>query len=152
MTNMLRKITTKTVFGGKGEILAAAMSDKSAAHPLYDIAGVVRKLETVETDQGVSIRLRGQFMARNCRGEEFASAVAFIPGGGTDMIEGAFNEGDELEFSFRVAVKWDETAATSYVYEVSSHIQQTGADRVANLLGSAPEMPALEAPKGKAKK
>ena len=160
-SNILRKLTTAAIFGPKMKVLTAAMAGRKTDESptgepvaLYDIGGIVRDIEGVDTEYGTSQKFRGQFVARNADGEEFSAPVCYLPDAAADLIAGAFPEGGELEFSMRILVSFDAASATSYVYSAQSHISQSGGDRVAALLDAAPNaIPTLPSPdQGKSKK
>lgn len=132
----LRKISSRTVYGGRADIVKAVMADQEKRVPIMRVIGRATDIKKgkgrrVETDEVLSPDemadtkdapwkgLVGEFKATNLdTGEEFYSGVAFFPEFALDMIAGKLG-GDvtEVEFGIDIFAKYQEDSATLYVYE-----------------------------------
>lgn len=134
----LRKISTRTVFGAKGDLLELIMKNKEDRHAVMRVVG-----RATDTKKGKGRRvddddiaatsetradakdapwkgLVGEFIATNLQtGEQFYSGVAFFPEFALDMVAGKLGgDIDNVEFGVDIYARYDETSATAYVYEV----------------------------------
>lgn len=125
MAQLLKKISAKTVYGGKAEIQKLVLSDQKKNHPLYRVFGqatgfVSGSSRFSDKDEPQSWNaLAGDFEAINFEnGEVFDAAICFLPNYVvTPIVEKLKSEGVEsVEFAFDVFAQFDEKAATSYIY------------------------------------
>lgn len=148
--SLVGKITVKNVFGSKGEILKLVMGDQDESHLLMRVAGIATETFSGEGDLGPYVGLKGQFMATNMvTGARFRSGKCFLPATAVDLISGAVsaNPGGAVQFGFDVLAHYDESAATSYVYDVVPLMDIAENDPLAQLAAQVGVMAALEAPK-----
>lgn len=117
--SLVGKISTRTVFGPKGEILKLVMSDQDQSHDLFTVVGIATETFSGEGDNGPYVGLKGQFMATNSvTGKQFRSGKCFLPSIAVDMVAGVVDSSSgPVEFGFKVMAHYDESAATSYVYD-----------------------------------
>jgi hypothetical protein len=164
---LARKITIKEVVGDKMKILAAALTgrDGEAATgkevPIMTVMGRVDSFRTGEGDNGPFIKLMGDFEAVNLlTGEITSNSMAILPnhvGGG---IVAAIKGGAQgIQFAVEIRVKFDITSATSYMFEIYTHMKPQASDAIAAIkaqlvadkselpgIALAPSVPALSAP------
>lgn len=130
MTQLLRKISTRTVFGAKSDVLELCFTDKTTQHLLYRVAGYCTSTRTGQTDEdrlGDDKKrdtrrdwtcLIGEFNAINAvTGEVFSSGQCFLPDYLTATVVGKLaGETEKVFFAFDIFAKFDKDSATSYVY------------------------------------
>lgn len=127
MTNtLLKKISTRTVFGSKADVLKLIIDDEKNPvnrflYRVYGqakgyVSGTSRFSDKDEPSNWTA--LAGEFEAVNSNGEIFYAAICFLPAYVTGPIVEALKEdGNEgIEFGFDIYAKFDATAATSYIY------------------------------------
>lgn len=138
----LRRITVKTVCGmDKGELLKLVMSDEKMAFPLMRVGGIATGMRPGDGDFGPYVRFIGQFQAINIRdGRVFAAAMCLLPKFLEDELAGALGQegAKTVEFGFEISVKYDKSAATSYVFLSDSLLAPVSDEanaRIAKLLG-----------------
>lgn len=137
-TKILRKLTIRDAIGGKAEILKAAQSGRSvskdengkdvfskegASVPLLLVLGQVRGFVAGEGDNGAFLKLKGSFEGTNLQTGEVIQnvGVAILPNFISDLLAGAMTDGvDAVDFGVKISVKYDEAAATMYVFEAES--------------------------------
>lgn len=152
---LLRKISTRTVYGSKADIQALVLADRTKSHPLFRVIGFCNgsrtgatkdineetggpnardvKPKTIAPD-GTPMRdwtaLLGGFEATNLKtNEKYRSGVCFLPNYVIDSILGQLGSGVEsVKFAFDVAARFDEGSATSYIYEATSLIEPSDDD------------------------
>lgn len=154
---LLRKISTATVFGGKGNVLDIVMKDRNTAHPLYRVVGIANgtregKSKFDDRPDAQDWRaLLGQFEATNLiTGEVYRSGVCFMPGYVVDTVAGQFGgDVENIKFAFDIAAKYAEKSATSYEYFASPLIEPAEGDPLSSLSASLTPIKALEGPKTK---
>lgn len=138
----LRKITVKTVCGGKDADVKAAMlekvmKDKTKVHSIMRVWGVATRLKPGASDLGPYVKFNGQFRALNIEtGEVFRSAAMLLPKFLEEELAGAMGAGESAkasEFALEIGVKYDKTAATSYVYTADSLVQMAESDQMKQL-------------------
>jgi len=123
MQQLIRKISPRTVFGSKGDVLELIMKDKDAEHPLFIVAGKCNGRREGTGDNGPWTALLGRFMAQACdpngkpTGTIYTAGVCHLPNYVVDTILGQLEEpGDTVQFKFAIGAIYDEASATSYVY------------------------------------
>ena len=124
MTTLLKKISTRTVFGGKTEVQKLVLEDQSANHFLYRVYGEARgyvsgSSKFSDKDEPSEWQaIAGDFEAVNADGEIFGGAICFLPNYVIGpIIERLKMEGVEsVQFGFDIFARYDEKAATSYIY------------------------------------
>lgn len=162
---LLRKITARSVFGSKADILRLVMSDEAKEFTIYRIVGVCtgsRKgggdedIERNEQKPGQAPRVNygpweamlGAFQATNAAtGEVFRSGICFLPQFAADIVLGQLTgDVENVAFAYDITVKYDEASATSYVYGATSLMKVAEDDRLNALEGSLRDVPALAPP------
>lgn len=110
---MIKKLSTPKILGGKPKL-----KEGEKSRNLYNVMGIASNTKTGETDHGPWCALTGNFAAINLEtGEQFRSAVVFLPDIALDMVRGQLDTGaNAVEFGFMIAIKEDEQSATGYVY------------------------------------
>lgn len=149
---LLRKISTRTVFGGKGEVLELVMADKTKPHTLYRVGGEATAI-LVGHGQDETMRpwiaLLGRFRAVNVKtGEIFTSMKCFLPEFLSQGIgAGLGSEPGEktVTFLFDITAQFDEASATSYVYGAAECLPPEEGDSLERLFGNAPALPSPDA-------
>lgn len=163
---MLKKITVRDVMGNKAGLLpvvasmvAEGVNGKDPAPVvLCKILGLASKAKPGISRQTEKefVRFVGEFVAINAlTGQRFASGAAILPGAAENLIYGALGQMNDsgvaervVEFGIEVAVKFDKTSATSYVFDIRSLVEPKASVPLQALLEKAgAETPALAAPK-----
>ena len=154
MSNIIKKITVKTVLG---DVKKMVLGDKKKGVEGLDVktdvmrvAGIARRMETGESEYGPWVKFKGSFMGTNLiTGEEFRAGSAMLPEVASELLEEAMNaEGAEnVKFGFDVAVTPDDSIAIGYQYSVTPLIEATEDDPLLSLANSLPNLPKLAAPK-----
>lgn len=142
---LVRKISARTVFGSKTNVLELVLTDKTKDHPLFVVGGIVSGTKSGEAKiEGEDskrpwVALTGRFKAINTRGEVFQSAVLFLPAYLVESVTAALAiEGDDkgvVQIKYGVFAKFDESSATSYVYGASNLLPVDADDPVEQLVG-----------------
>ncbi len=116
--NLVTKITVKNVCGTPD--IEAILKAKNKQIELMDVFGLARKAVPGTSDYGDYIKFRGAFKAVNLEtGEAVQSGSLILPSVGQEALAGAFGEETgEVQFAFRISVKYDATAATKYTYVI----------------------------------
>lgn len=141
---LVRKISARTVFGTKTDVVELVLKDKTKDHPLFVVGGIVTgtkrgeaKIEG-ETDKRPWVALTGRFKAINTRGDVFQSSVCFLPLYLVESVEAALaieGDGKELvEIKYGIFAKFDQDSATSYVYGAQSLMQVDAEDPLEKLV------------------
>ena len=112
--SIVRKISTKTI----GVRVHPADLPKSGVQWLYRAFGTARGTQSGESSYGPWACLVGQFRAITEDGEQFDAGKLFLPGSGHDLIVGAMEGNDAVEFGVRVGAKIDRESSVGYVYVV----------------------------------
>src|SRR5262245_2730444 len=112
MASLLKKITVKTVYGGKPDLekLIKKQEELDKRLPLMEVIGIANGYKngsSVLPDGKTSnwTKLTGQFKAVNLdTGEVFRSGVAIMPAVANDLVVGVLSGGtiNAVEFGFRV--------------------------------------------------
>ena len=154
MIQLLKKISLRSVFGDKGDVLEIVMKDKNKEHALMRIIGFANGTREAKSrepgDDGekiLSTGLVGEFEATNLQtGEVFSSSVAWLPQMAVDLVSGRLGDGnDRVGFAFDVGAVYSTKAATSYEYTVRPLIESKPSDAMAELQKQLPNVskPAL---------
>lgn len=121
---LVKKISTRTVFGTKADVQKLVLEDQKSNHFLYRVYGEARGFVTgtskfSDKDEPSEWQaLAGEFEAVNNDGEVFDAAVCFLPAYVIGpIVERLKQEGVEnVTFGFDIYAQYDEKAATSYIY------------------------------------
>lgn len=119
----VRKLTVKGIMGEKVDIekLLAAPGKRM---DLCDIFGIARRHKADQSEHGSFVRFYGRFKGVNLATGEVVEAPQFIaPGTVQDMLYGAMGTDEnviEVSFGVRIGVKFDNDAATKYVFTVTN--------------------------------
>lgn len=135
---LVTKITTKAVFGKVdiGDVVKFDEANPGQTMPLYDVLGIAGTFKVGESQMGEYVKFAGQFKAVNLtNGKQFRSGAAILPKPAQELIAGALagENTNSASFALRIGVKRDKTAATGYVFAVSSLIPMADADPLALL-------------------
>lgn len=142
----MRKLTIKSVCGlDREQLLEMVMKDKQKVFPLVKIYGVVTRTRPGESDFGDFVRFIGQFRAVDmATGEVKAAPVVILPKFLEDELAGALAGGaKDVQFAVQIGVKYDKTAATSYVYMADNLIEPSQNDALTAIeqrMGIAPKL------------
>ena len=143
MSNLIKKITTKTVCGDIKK-LAKPLKDGEGMD-LVRVFGVARDIKTGESDYGPWTKFLGNFQAINIvSGEEFKSTACMLPDTASELLEAALqNEGvNEVNFAFDISIKGDSNSTIGYQYVCSPLLEDNDSDPLAKLASSLPKLPA----------
>jgi len=150
MAQLIRKISTATVYGSKMTVLKKTLTDESANHELYQVYGRARMIERGKSKFDASVNEEeresdwkafvGQFEAVNLdTGEVFQSGKCFLPDFAANIVAGQFDaEISNVEFAFTVQAQADTQSATGYTYSVTPLLNTSPAnDALASLRAQA---------------
>lgn len=126
--SLLKKITARTVFGSKSDVLELVLADKTAKHYLYRVTGIATSTKEGDGDNGPWQALRGRFKVVNYHtGEEHTSGICFLPNYITDMIAGELQASQDAKpqvaFVVDIWAKYSEASATTYEYGADQVIE-----------------------------
>lgn len=137
MTKLIRKISVKTVFGGKAEVLPMVMASQDTSHAVMRVAGIVNDFKTGEGDNGPWVGARGRFLATNLvTGEQFSAPVCFLPDAAMDLVRGSMPEQGSLEFGFDIHANYNAASITSYEYTATPLIEPSENDPLQSLMAA----------------
>ena len=151
----VKKLTVRDILGGAPNIKAIINHDE--ANPgaelwLVEIIGIATAYRpgTVKDTGQPYIRFLGSFQGTNLEtGQMFQSGSCILPGAIPDLLFGALQMGNAVQFGFKIGVKFEQKAATKYVYVVESMTEQSSTDPLAQLAnairsgGAMPQLPPL---------
>lgn len=167
---LIKQISTRTVFGEKADIQRLVLSDDHQSHFLYRIVGRAEgfmigkgRHQRIDKETGEAVdtfwtKFAGDFVAINARGEEFESAIAFLPEYVSGPIANSLKEDPDAvaDVKFDIYARYNKQSATSYEFVAQPLRSGQAAARALMIdlpaLPSAPQMPALNAPVKKGKK
>jgi hypothetical protein len=117
----LRKITIKNCGATPTMEQLATLEKKGgkATLDILDVFGIATKFKPGQTDVGEYVRFLGAFKASNLvTGDVFTSAVAIFPKVIEEPLWAAMGdeEVNNVQFAYRIGVRFDASAATKYVY------------------------------------
>lgn len=154
----LKKLTVRDILGASPDIKAIIKNDEANPGSVFwlceiiGIATAARPGSVAGTDQNY-VRFLGSFQGTNLlTGQIFRSGAAILPAAIPDMLYGALQLGDAVQFGFRIGVMYDESAATKYVYVTESLTRAPANDPLALLAaaikngGDLPEPPSISGP------
>lgn len=122
-----RKLTIKELGWDKGNIQAAVLADREARIFLARFVGVASALKPyrvkAEGDRNgeIAYGLVGEFEGTNHDGEVKIGAVLYLPGYVNEMIAAVLSSNPDasgVRVAYDVYARFDEAAATSYVFDV----------------------------------
>lgn len=147
-TEVLRKISAKTVMAGASQKIGDFAKNKNATG-IFQVYGMAHKVRRGESDNGPWLGLVGRFEAVRIEdGETFAAPQCFLPEPMSSMIaeELDVEDGpDSVQFAFEIGVKKSDSPV-GYEYTTKPVIEAGGADPLADL---RKQLPALPKPKAK---
>ena len=150
---LLKKISTRTVFGGRGEILELVMKDRTKKIPIYRVWGEAIGTRSAESrekgDDGEKIKstgLVGEINAINLHtGEQFYSTVCWLPQMAVDLVATQFGgDTDDVQrvaFAYDIGAQFDESSATSYTFTVDPLTELKPTESMQKLTASLPPLP-----------
>lgn len=159
---VVRKITVKEVNGAKPAPFAESDANGTKRHIMCVVGRAAEAKDSVSIlpngDESPYLRLKGKFAAWKGEigeGEEYRAGAAILPNVAADFLAGELSgeEVQSVDFAFRIGVKKDDKAATSYVYYCEPIIQEAeDSDPLIALAKKAQEtQKALAAPAAKGK-
>lgn len=170
MSQLLKRISTRSVFGSKEDIQRLVLSDEKKNHPLYRLYGYATgyvtgpsKFKNADgSDQADWVCIAGDFEAVNMDGEVFNAALCFLPNYITGPIANALKENSDIqqiEIAYDIVAQYDKNSATSYIY-LAQAVRRPGEvsqlESLREKIEGAPMLAGPNAPKqlegGKAKK
>jgi len=138
-TEQLRKITIGAC-GAQPDMDTLATLEKGKTKEtqridVLDVFGIVSRFKPGQSDKGDYIRFIGQFKATNLRTKEvYTSGACIMPKMIEESLWGVLGEGvNNVQFGFRIGVKFDKDAATKYTYDAVSLLPVAENDPVALL-------------------
>lgn len=124
---LLKRISTRSVFGPKEDVQRLVLSDEKKNHPLYRIYGYATAYVTGASkfknqdgsDQPDWQCIAGEFEAVNVHGEVFTASLCFLPNYITGPIVQALRDNQDIqqiEIAYDIVAQHDKGSATSYIY------------------------------------
>lgn len=158
---LLKRISTRSVFGSKEDIQRLVLSNEKINHPLYRVYGYATgyvtgasKFKNADgTDQPDWVCIAGDFEAINTNGEVFNAALCFLPNYITGPIVQALKENSDIsqiEIAYDIVAQYDKQSATSYTYLAQSVRRAGEVSQLESLrekIEGAPMIGRSEAPK-----
>lgn len=134
----LKKLTMKAIEAQPSldDLAKLEKQGKGASIDVADIFGIAMKFKPGESAHGAYIRFAGRFKATNLRTKKVYESGAFLA---PKMIEESLwavmkaEEVNEVQFAFRIGVKFDPAAATKYVYTATALTKPAENDPLAML-------------------
>lgn len=150
MQQLLKKLTVKGIMGVKVDTHLEEIKKRKSL-PLCRIIGRADKARPDSSKLGDFVRFYGEFVGVNLMtGERFDSGSAILPGIAESAVFGMLGQLNDkgqaentVEFAFEIAAKYDETAATKYVYAVTPLLEPKPSDPMKALLDTAGSAKAL---------
>lgn len=144
---LVKKLTLRTMNLGKA-VIRKAVPEEGSVSSLAKIVGRTTAAQPVQSEQGESIRLIGDFTGINLlTGEVFSSTVCFIPNFVAQPLANALNESDSVEFALEITAKFSEKSAVGYEFGVKPLLETKPTNAMEALLErSGVALPALSAP------
>lgn len=146
-----KKLSIKGLGFDKKTILQRVLTNEQAEHALARIVGVAIQPRPYRIKEGerageIAFGLMGQFEGTNLdTGETMTSAVCYLPEYATEMVLGALTleDVDSVRIAFDIYAKYDENAATSYVFSVRDLLNQGSqcVDEVKEMIKALPLPP-----------
>lgn len=133
-TNLLNKITAKTINGGKPK----APKNDGEYLPIMQVYGNADQVAPDHNDYGEFVKIRGQIGAVNmATGEKFRSGEAILPRVAEQhlapAIRQAERDGGAVQFAYEIGIKGDDSSVTGYVYTATPLIEDEESDPLAQL-------------------
>ena len=149
---LLKKLTVKGILGAKlDSVIPIEDLKKQRTVKVCRIIGRANKAKPDSSKLGDFIRFGGEFLGINLlSGEIYAAGAAILPGIAESAVYGAMGQMNDkgqsestVEFAFEIGAKYDETAATKYVYTVIPLTDPKPSDPMKALLESTGTTKAL---------
>lgn len=125
---LIVKITTKTCGLTKTKLTETALANKGKSVPVLRIYGHLSSMKAEQSDLGPYTAFMGNFKAVNLlNNQAFRSGKMLLPGVAENALAGSFQgqgEGRVLVFGLDLVIKFDEKAATQYVFGAVPVIEQ----------------------------
>jgi hypothetical protein len=144
MTEIVSKLTLKSIGCGKLAIQEATVANKENSVLLATFVGICEKIKPgtvtdANGDERTFVKLLGTFQAtNNLTGEIFSSNVALMPSLVADQIAKAVSESEnEVEFAVQFLARFSEKAATNYVFSAKPLFETKPTDKMAALMEKA---------------
>jgi hypothetical protein len=144
MAKIIKKISTKTVFG---DVVLADLPEKESKE-LIRVVGIATGTQVGMSTYGEWTALKGSFQAINLdTGEEYRSNKCFVPDTITDGVAVALAQDNtkSVEFGVLVSVRRNPNVAKGYEYEVEPLLKMSESDPLESLVKR------LDAPKEQTK-
>jgi hypothetical protein len=153
---LVKMLSTRTVFGTKADIQKLVLADETANIFLYRIYGEIsgyvqgkgrfRRIdkETGEVQDTFWTKFAGEFVAQKNDGSVMISSLCFLP----DYVAGPYrqrleNDPDsELTFAYDIYAKFSKDSATSYEYIAVPVRTAAQSNRLAEMIKALPALPA----------
>lgn len=147
-----RKLTIKELGWGKPEIQKAVLANQEGRIFLARFVGVASALKPYrvkaegERNGEIAYGLVGEFEGTNQDGEVKQGAVLYLPGYVNEMIAAVLSSNPDVSgvrVAYDVYARYDEAAATSYVFDVFDLIntESTGVAEVKASIAALPMPP-----------
>jgi len=125
---LIVKITTSKVGLTMAKLRDVAMANKAKTTPVMRVYGTVSGCKAEQSDIGPYTAFSGNFKAVNLlTGSAFRSGKLLLPGVAENALAGSFQgqgEGKVLVFGLDLVIKYDEKAATAYVFGAVPVLEQ----------------------------
>lgn len=121
--NLKNKLSVKEVVGNVKSLLKGMK--EAEVKDLIKVIGICNGTETVNTNFGDSIALKGQFKFVNIETkQEFVSGKCYLPEMATNLVTGQLTENvRQVEFAFVIGIVAKESVQIGYEYTVKPLIE-----------------------------
>lgn len=147
MSEIARKLTISTIAGKASAWFKKCMDLNGEKLPLARIYGIANGYTAGATEMGEFLKFRGQFRGVNKEtGETSDAPLAIFPTHIGEMLRAQLDGGAQsVQFAIDVAVKFDATSVTKYVYVIDSSLPPAQNDPLAAIEAELQKL-ALPAP------
>jgi len=147
-----RKLTIKEFGFDKPTLQKLVLSDQASRHFLARFVGVASALKPYrikaegERNGEIAYGLVGEFEGTSADGESRHGAVLYLPGYVNEMIAAVLQSSEDVagvRVAYDVYARYDEAAATSYVFDVFDliNVSSQGVDEVKASIAALPMPP-----------
>ncbi len=144
------ELANKITIGGINKVRKGFKGVTERKH-VARIIGIARTADLKPSENMAdSYKFGGEFRAYNSDGEEFASAVCYMPDPAQSLLATAVENdktGAGVQFGFDFYIVPREDVPMGYSYEIKPLMEAKPSDALAALAQTMPTLPALAAPK-----
>lgn len=127
-TTLLSKLTVRDMGGSKSAILERVMKKKGTEVPICHIFGHASKFTAEQSSMGQYILFTGNFKGKSLiNGRMYRSGRLILAGPAESVLQGELDgrmeEGAIIAFGITLTARFDEKAATSYIFGAQPFVE-----------------------------